>query len=411
MASTESALPGDLYYDPYDFVVDEHAQAIWKRMRDEAPVYWNEKHGFFALSRYDDVLRATVDTETFTSTHSTSLESLGPERSGMPMIIYMDPPEHTWHRRVVNRAFTPRTVSVLTERVSTLCNSLLDRVAGRKEFDLLDDYGALVPPTVILDLVGFPEGFEEEWRHSVDQMLSVAPDGVEVDANTRSRDMVSGAESLGSTLFKELPGLMEEKRRHPGDDLMSVLVQTDLDENGTTRKLTEEEISYFILLLSAAGTETVARLLGWVGVLLDRHADQRSELAADPSLIPGAIEECLRYEAPSPVNGRWSTADSEFHGQVIPAGSRVLLLNGSGNRDERHFPDADRFDIHRRIDRHLSFGYGAHFCVGAALARMEGQIALRELLKRYPEWAVDHEQAEMVHTSTVRGYAHLPVSV
>ena len=166
-----------------------------------------------------------------------------------------------------------------------------------------------------------------------------------------------------------------------------------------------------MLLISAAGTETVARLLGWVGSLLDEHPDQRERLVADPSLIPNAVEECLRYEAPSPVNGRWVTTDSEFHGRIVPAGSKLLLLNGSGNRDERHFPDPERFDVGRSIDRHLSFGYGAHFCVGAALARMEGHVALREILRRHPTWEVDRERTEMVHTSTVRGFAKLPVRV
>ena len=192
---------------------------------------------------------------------------------------------------------------------------------------------------------------------------------------------------------------------------MSVLAHTDLDEDGQLRKLNDAEIFSFVLLLSAAGTETVARLLGWAGSLLDQHPDERAKLVADPSLIPNAIEECLRYEAPSPVNGRWVTADAEFHGETIPAGSKLLMINGSGNRDERHFPDADRFDVTRQIDRHLSFGYGTHFCVGAALARMEGQIALREILKRYPAWSVDRDRTTMVHTSTVRGYAKLPVQV
>ena len=160
---------------------------------------------------------------------------------------------------------------------------------------------------------------------------------------------------------------------------MSVLVNSDLDEDGTLRKLNDAEIFSFVLLLSVAGTETVARLLGWAGSLLDEHPDERAKLVEDPSLIPNAVEECLRFEAPSPVNGRWVNADVEFHGQVIPKDSKLLVLNGSGNRDERHFPDADRFDVTRQIDRHLSFGYGAHFCVGAALARLEGHIALREL--------------------------------
>ena len=165
------------------------------------------------------------------------------------------------------------------------------------------------------------------------------------------------------------------------------------------------------MLLSGAGSETVARLLGWVATLLDRHPDQRAELVSTPELIPNAIEECLRYEAPSPVQGRWVMEDAEFHGQIVPKGSKILLINGSANRDNRHFPDGDRFDIHRNIDRHLSFGYGAHFCVGGALARLEGHVALRELLQRFPTWEVDYGRAEMIHTASVRGYSKLPVLV
>jgi cytochrome P450 len=398
---------GNLYYDPFDYDVDANAQTIWRRMRDEAPLYWNDRHEFFALSRYDDVLRAVLDTETFSSAHGTTADGIGPEPVNTSMMIFMDPPEHTWHRRIVSRAFTPRTLAGLEDRVTRLCTNLLGRLDGRREFDFLEDYGAIIPPTVILALIGFPEGYEDEWRHGIDSGLSL--ETTSGPAEEQTTELTSDA--FGSTLFQILPALIEERRRAPQDDLMSVLVQSDLDEGGTARKLTDDEIYSFVLLLSAAGTETVARLLGWVGVLLDRHPGERKRLVEDPSLIPNAIEECLRYEAPSPVNGRWVTADAEFQGQTVPKGSTLLLLNGSGNRDERHFPDADRFDVGRSVDRHLSFGYGAHFCVGAALARIEGHVALREMLKRFPTWEVDYDRAEMVHTSTVRGYARLPVSV
>ena len=407
----------DLYYDPFDFDVDADAPAIWRRLRDDAPVYWNEKYEFFALSRYDDVLRVVVDTEKYSSTHSTSLESLGPERTPMAdtMMIYMDPPQHTWHRKVVSRAFTPRTMSALEDRVTRLANSLLDQLDGRDEFDFIQDYGGIIPPTVILALLGFPEGFEEEWRRGIDASLSLATDGEQLasghPAAPPADDLIDSSGGMGmGALFQILPGLVEERRAAPQDDLMSVLANTDLDEDGQLRKLNDAEIFSFVLLLSAAGTETVARLLGWAGSLLDQHPEERAKLVADPSLIPNTIEECLRYEAPSPVNGRWVTADAEFHGQTIPAGSKLLMINGSGNRDERHFADADRFDVTRQIDRHLSFGYGAHFCVGAR-SRMEGHIALREILKRYPTWSVDRDDATMVHTSTVRGFAALPVQV
>ena len=184
-----------------------------------------------------------------------------------------------------------------------------------------------------------------------------------------------------------------------------------VDEDGELRKLTREQATGFAILIGSAGTETVARLIGWAGVTLDNNPDQRAELAASPELLPNAIEELLRYEAPSPVQGRWSTAESEWHGTTIPANSKVILITGSAGRDERAFPDADRFDIHRKIDHHVSFGYGIHFCLGAALARMEGRVAVEELLTRFPEWSVNWDKAVPLHTSTVRGYSKLPISV
>ena len=409
MTTTEESTGGDLYYDPIDVEIDANAQTVWRRLRDEAPLYWNEKYEFFAISRYDDVLRAILDTDTFSSAHGTTVDMMAAEPFGMKIMIFMDPPEHSWHRKVVNRAFTPRTVAALEERLVRLCTSLLDGIDGR-EFDFVQDYGAIIPPTMILALVGFPEGYEDEWRRGVDSMLSVSASGQpRTDEETAALMASEGA--FGSSLFQMLPELIEERRHTPQDDLMSVLVHSDLDEDGTLRKLTDEEIFSFVLLISAAGTETVARLLGWAGSLLDEHPGERAALAGDASLIPNAVEELLRYEAPSPVNGRWVMADVEFQGQVVPKGSKLLMLNGSANRDERHFPDADRFDVRRTIDRHLSFGYGAHFCVGAALARIEGHIAIREMLKRFPTWEVDRERAKMIQTATVRGYSSLPVRV
>jgi len=189
-------------------------------------------------------------------------------------------------------------------------------------------------------------------------------------------------------------------------------VQAEItDDDGAVRRLTVDQAVGFVNLLVSAGTETVARLLGWAAVVLDANPDARAELAADPGLLPNAVEELLRYEAPSPVQGRWTLQDSELHGEVVPAGSKVLLLTGAAGRDERKFPDPDRFDVRRTIDHHVSFGYGIHFCLGAALARLEGRVALEETLARFPEWSVDHDRAVRLHTSTVRGYAEVPVTV
>jgi cytochrome P450 len=402
----------DIDYNPIDYEIDANAHAIWRRLRDEAPLYRNDGHDFWALSRYDDVLPAMLDTATYSSASGTTIELLSTEMPRIPMMIFMDPPEQGWHRQIVSRAFTVRTMAKLEARITRLCNDLLDDIQGRDEFDFLGDYGSVIPPTMILALLGFPEGFEREWRDSVNAGLTVAPDGAHADGRGQSMQLLIDGEGLGmSTLMEIVPGLLEDRRREPQDDLMSVLARSELDDGETRRPLEDAEIFSFLFLIASAGTETVGRLLGWVATLLDQHPDQRRLLVDDPGLIENAIEECLRYEAPSPVNGRRVTRDVELHGETVPAGASLLLLNGSANRDERHFPDADRFDVRRRIDRHLSFGYGAHFCIGAALARLEGQIALREVLKRYPTWEVDYDRAEMVHTTTVRGYAQVPVRV
>jgi cytochrome P450 len=203
---------------------------------------------------------------------------------------------------------------------------------------------------------------------------------------------------------------VEWRAKNPSDDLMTELLNAEFDdETGTRRRLTREEVLIYIMLLAGAGNETTTRLIGWTGKLLAEHADQRREIVADRSLIPGAIEEILRYEAPSPVQARWVTRPVEYHGRVVPKESIMLLLNGSANRDDRHFPDGDRFDIHRNIDHHVSFGYGIHFCLGAALARLEGRVALDEVLNRFPDWEVDWDGAVQAHTPTVRGWEKLPV--
>jgi cytochrome P450 len=222
---------------------------------------------------------------------------------------------------------------------------------------------------------------------------------------------VSETGEIGTEAFAIIPELMEQRRKDPQDDLLSGLVHAEVEEDGRTRTLTLEEILGFVQLIALAGTETVARLLGFAAVTLARHPDQRRELVDDPSLLPNAVEELLRYEAPSPIQSRWVSRDVELHGITIPRGARCSLLNGSADRDERHFPDPDRFDIHRDIDRQLAFGYGAHFCIGAAVARLEGRVALHETLQRYPTWEIDESRLERIHTSTVRGYTSVPMRV
>jgi cytochrome P450 len=281
------------------------------------------------------------------------------------------------------------------------CAAALDPLVGGG-FDFVRDLGADLPMRVISAMLGIPEEDQVAVRDHFDEGLRIeegrAPDGR--DMVTRSTDMSSFAPYISF------------RRQHPADDLMTDLIEASfVDETGAERHLDDEEVLNYAMLLAAAGNETTTKLIGWTGYLLGAHPDQRRSLVEDPALIPGAIEEILRYEAPSPVQARYVTRPVELHGATVPEGAIVLMLNAAANRDERQFDDPDRFDVRRTIDHHVTFGFGLHFCMGAALARLEGRVALEEVLARFPDWEVDHANAERVHTTTVRGWHRLPVVV
>jgi len=393
----------DLYWDPYDEDLERNPYDTWRRMRDEAPVYRNDKHDFYALTRFADVEAAHRDTQTFSSARGTVLEIMGPDLARTGQMIFMDPPEHTSLRHLVSRAFTPRRVSDLEARVRELCAELLDPFVGESEFDYVEDFGDHLPSMVISSLLGLPKEDQREVRRIVDGIFHIEP-GVGIVNETSI--------NAGFEVARYVDAQLAKRRDSPQDDLLSALVQAEItDDQGVVRRMTEQETIEFTMLLFIAGTETVGRFLGWAAAVLAEHPDQRKELAADSTLLPKAVEELLRYEAPSGIQGRWTMRDVELHDTVIPRDSKVALLTAAAGRDERAFPDPDRFDIHRTAGPHVSFGYGIHFCLGAALARLEGRVALEETLKRFPEWDVDHDRAERLHTSTVRGYSKVPIRV
>jgi len=391
-----------IYWDPFDVEIDADPYPIWKRMRDEQPVYYNDRFDFFALSRHADVEAVHRDPRTFCSSHGTVLELLGPERIGSGQMIFLDPPEHDRLRSLVSRAFTPRRVAELEPEVRRICAELLDAQLGGDGFDYLADFGSLVPSKVISALLGVPESEREEVRHHIDLVFHIEP-GVGM-----INEVSFGAQIW---LHEYLSAQLAERRTHPRDDMLTALVRAEIDEDGEIRRLTEQEAAEFANLLISAGTETTSRVLGWAAVLLAADPAQRSYLVEHPDSIPNAVEELLRFEAPSPVQGRWSTADAEFHGTTIPAGSKVLILTASAGRDERRYPDPDRFDVRRRIDTHLSFGQGIHFCIGASLARLESRVALEETFKRFPAWGFDEARGTRLHTSTVRGWSRVPITL
>jgi cytochrome P450 len=392
---------GEIYYDPYDFAIDDDPYPIWKRMRDEMPLYRNERFDFFAVSRFADVEACSRNWQTFISGKGTVLEII---RSGITlprgMFIAEDPPIHDLHRGLMSRVFTPRRVSLLEGRIREFCARALDPFVGGGGFDYVRDLGADMPMRVISEMLGIPETDQELVRDRIDA-------GLRLEESGSSRTMDAAAMFADNARFVDY---INFRRRHPSDDLMTDLIDVRfVDEHGVERNLDEDEIVNYSRLLAAAGNETTTRLIGWTGYLLAKHPEQRKVLLEDRSLIPGAIEEILRYEAPSPVQARYVARDVELYGTTVPEGSVMLLLTASANRDDRRFEDPDRSDVRRKIDHHVSFGYGLHFCLGAALARLEGRVALEEVLARFPRWEVEEEKAERVRTSTVRGWHKLPV--
>jgi cytochrome P450 len=374
----------------------------WRRLRDEAPLYRNEEHGFYALTRHADVERALVSWETFSSAKGAIIELIQAGIEFPPgILLFEDPPIHSMHRGLLSRVFTPKKMNALEPRIREFCAQALDPLVGADEIDFIAHLGAQMPMKVIGMLLGIPEEDQAAIRDQADRNLRVE-EGEKMRVPEDKLD-------IGGDSFAEY---IEWRSKHPSNDLMTELLTAEFeDETGTVRTLTREEVLTYTAVVAGAGNETTTRLIGWAGKVLSDFPDERKLLVEDPSLIPGAIEELLRFEPPAPHVARYVTRDVELHGQTVPEGSVMLLLMGSGNRDERKFPDGDRFDARRDVRGILSFGFGIHFCLGAALARLEGRVALEEVLRRFPEWTVDMGRAKLSPTSTVRGWETLPATL
>lgn len=388
----------DVSYDPYNVNTNADPYPVYRRLREEVPLYYNEHHDFYALSRFDDVDRVLSDPKTYISGRGAVLEMIKANIEFPPgVLIFEDPPTHTTHRKLLSGVFTPRKVTALEPKIREFCARCLDPLVGTGRFDFVADIGALVPMWTIGMLFGIPEQDQVFIRDRGNENLRT-------EAGQPMETKVDSGEVFAAYL--------DWRAEHPSDDIMTDLLQAEFDdETGTRRRLTREEILTYMAVVVGAGNETTNRLIGWAGKVLADHPDQRRELAADPALIPGAIEELLRYAPPGTHIARYVTRDVEWYGQTVPAGSALLLLVASANRDDRRYPDGDRFDIHREFRLGLTFGRGIHYCLGAALARLEGQVALEEILRRFPEWEVDTAAAKLSPTSTVRGWETLPVVV
>ena len=399
-SNTSTDTNGPVYWDPYQQDLYKDPYPAYRRMREEAPLYYNEEYDFYAVSRFSDVERVLSDPETFSSARSDIMEFIKAEVDAPPgMFIWEDPPSHTMHRKILARAFTPRRMNEMEEKIRAYCVRCLDKKVGADHIDFIADLGAQLPGGVIGMLLGIPEEDRDEVRDKVDKLLRTEL-GKPMEP--------SQIEDMGAYYAKYI----EWRTEHPSDDIMTELLNVEFkDETGKERKLSQDELLIFIHLLAGAGNETTARLIGWIAKLLSEHPDQRHQIVEDPKLVPAAIEEILRFEPPGPSVARYVTKDVEFYGQIVPAGSVMLALVASANRDERRFTDGDSFNIHRDDPPHITFGRGIHSCIGSALARIEGRIALEEIIKRFPDWTVDLENASLTPSTTTRGWDTMPAFI
>ncbi len=388
-------------YDPYSYEIDEDPYPAYRWLRDEEPAYYNERLDFWALSRFDDCHQAFIDWKTFSSARGTVLELMDKDIGG-PLIIFMDPPRQTRLRNLVSKVFTPRRIAELEPRIREIAVEHLDPLLGRGRCDIVKEFTAKLPMDVISSLLGIPKEDRDEVRGWSNDVLHRDPDSSELPQRA-----IDGMRDL----FEYMDGFLASRRRRPQDDMMSHLIQAEVaDEDGTLTRLSDLEIKSFINLLATAGNETVTKLLGTAYYWLWRLPEERKRLLADPRRIPGAVLETLRYDPPSQYQGRTTTREVELHGKTIPAGAKVLIINAASGRDERKYPDPDRFDVERRFDHHLNFGHGHHVCLGKNLALLESRIALEEFLKRFPEYAIPEDGFERMHSSNVRGFSGLELS-
>jgi cytochrome P450 len=386
-------------YDPYDPDIVHNPFPVYAELRNDAPVYRNEELGFWALSRYADVEEAHLDPKTFSSAKGVTIEGA---EAMMPLLIVKDPPEHTWHRRIVGSLFTPRRIAGLEPFIRESARGLLDALRDRETFDLVREYSIRLPLDVISELIGVPNELREE-VHRLSDIL----------AKRVGREPISKEEVKASYgLLQLLTGLVSDRRRNPGNDVITTIMQTEVvDDEGIARSLSDEELGVRFLEMAFAGHETVAKLIPNGVVALAWHPDQRRRLVEEPALISRAVEEMLRWDPPSHYQGRWTTRPVTLHGTTIPEDQRVILLTGAALHDDREFPDPEAFDIDRQVERHVAFGLGKHMCLGASLARLETRVAMEELLARYPDYELVEGGAVRGMTGNVRGLRSLQLSV
>lgn len=386
-----------LTYSPFDAEVIADPYPVYRELRANSPAHWSREANSWVLSRYDDVSAALADPATYSSASGIFPTPPGVDMTELflPMLIMSDPPRHTQLRQIVSRAFTPRRIAALEPHIETLVKDLLDQTPEAGNWEFVSRFAGPLPAIVIADMLGVPRDDRDQFRAWSTTLIQSNPVRGEFGAGL----------DAAAALYEYFTAFLAERRAHPQDDLMTALVQAEVDGE----YLSEEELLGFCLLLLVAGHETTTNLLSNSAVVLAQHPDVRQQLADDPELVPAAVEELLRFDSPVQGLARTLTAPVELHGESMQTGDTVLLLFGSANRDDHAFPHADRFDVNRHPERQVAFGRGIHFCLGASLARLEARIALQTLLTRRPDWDVDLDAAVRLHSGPIRGYISLPM--
>ena len=390
-------------FDPFSDDYFNAPYATYRRMRDEAPVYYNPVYDFYALTRHADVAAALKDPATFSSSRGVDLEMVQSGQPVPPLIIMMDPPDHRRMRSLVNKVFTPRAIERQRQTVMTQIDRYLG-AANPDSFDVVQDFSALFPVEVITQMLGVPAELRQQVRLLLDKSLEREYGKIEMPEAGMQASIETGLMYYN---------IIQERRAQPQDDMISDLIAAEVERDGAMTSLDDVEITAFASMLGGAGAETVTKLVGNAVVTFADHPDQWEQLHGDRSLIPAAVEELLRWEAPAQYLVRYTLKDVELHGTTIPAGNPVMLCLGAANRDERAFPDADTFDIHRDRGQaqNLGLGYGEHSCLGAALARMESSAALDRLLDFMPRYEIRRDGLKRVAMTNVIGWHNVPVRV
>jgi cytochrome P450 len=397
-APARSAVP--LHYSPYDYAVHEDPYPIYARLRAEAPLYRNEELDFWALSRHEDVLGAFRNPAQLSNRFGVSLDpaAYGPQAERAMSFLAMDPPRHTRMRALVSRVFTPTRVAALEQRVRAIAVEHIEPALELGQFDFVGDVAGRIPMDVISEMIGVPRQDRAEVRRLADLLVHRDPGLF---------DIPHAGKEAALTMAGYFAHMVAERRHSPCDDLTSALLDADVEGD----RLSDDEVISFLFLMTVAGNETTTKLLanawywGW------RFPDQRARALADPGRVADWVEETLRFDTSTQMLLRVTTGKVELLGTALPDSSRVLLLVGSANRDERVFPEPDRYDLDRDTSKLVSFGSGRHFCLGAALARLEARVGLAELVRRVADYDVDDTAAERVHSINVRGFASLPTAV